>query len=133
MKPNYIPTSDSPEDVYLRRAIIVERLSRLIGKTLSCDAFSGKQVEVHCASVDETATRASQRYLSTLAALRLPEALKKAQIVNVDQAHSNKQRKMGFVKIYILIANLPEIGKIKIVVGERKNKRIVHYCITQKK
>mgnify|MGYP003298757626 CR=1 FL=1 len=133
MKPNYIPTSDSPEDVYLRRAIIVERLSRLIGKTLSCAAFPGKQVEVNGASIDETATRASRRYLSTLAALRLPEALKKAQIVNVDQTHSNKQRKMGFVKIYILRTALQEIGNVKIVVGERKNKRIVHYCITQKK
>ena len=32
-----------------------------------------------------------------------------------------------------LKATLENIGDVKIIVGERNNKRIIHYCITKKK
>lgn len=133
MNRNQIPTGDSKEDVYIRRAIIVERLYPLKGKSVPCGAFKGKNVEFHFNSIDETAARAAQRYESTLAALRVVEALKFSSLVKTDKPHSNKQRKMEFTKVHELSAFLKNIGEVKIIVGERKNKRIIHYCITKKK
>ena len=128
-----IPTGDSREDVYVRRAIIVERLYPLKGKSVPCGAFNGKNVEFLFDSIDETATRASQRYESTLAALRIVEALEKSVLIKTDSPHSNKQRKMKFIKIHELASALKGIGNVKIIVGERANKKIIHYCITKKK
>ena len=127
-----IPTGNGKEDVYIRRAIIVERLAPLIGTSVPCRAFKGKRVEFVFASIDETATRAAQRYESTLAALRIVEALKQAVLIKSDNPHSQKQRKMGFVKIYELSAHLKSVGNVKIIIGEKRSTRIIHYCITKK-
>ena len=126
----HIPKGTSKEDVYLRRAIIVERLYPMLGKSVPCRAFGARKVEFLYDSIDETATRASRRYESTLAALRVVEALRNAKIVRYGNPHSQKQRKMKFIKMYELQANLKGIGRVKIVVGERKTKRVLHYSIT---
>lgn len=126
----HIPKGTSKEDVYLRRAIIVERLAHLIGSSVPCRAFGARKVEFLFASIDETATRASRRYESTLAALRVVEALRDAKMVRSDTPRSEKQKKMRFIKMYELRANLKGIGNVKIIVGERKGKRILHYSIT---
>ena len=76
-----IPTGNSRDVVYIRRAIIVETLSPLIGTSVPCGAFKGKSVEILYNSVDETATRASQRYESTLAAIRLVENLHWSRLI----------------------------------------------------
>lgn len=131
-KPHSIPTGTSKEDVYIRRAIIVERLAPLIGTSVPCRAFKGKRVEFVFASIDETATHAAKQYTSTLAALRVVEALRQAICVKTDKPHSQKQRKMGFGKIYELSAHLNSVGNVKIIVGEKRSARIIHYCITKK-
>lgn len=128
-----IPTGDSKEDVYVRRVIIVESLYPLNGKSVPCGAFKGKKVEFLFNSIDETAARTARRYESTLAALRVVEALKISSLVKTDEPHSNKQRKMEFTKVHELSAFLENIGEVKIIIGERRNKRIIHYCITKKK
>ena len=127
-----IPTGSSREEVYIRRAIIVEELSPLIGTSIPCGAFGGKCVEILYNSVDETATRASQRYESTLAAMRLVEALRKSSLIGVDIPKNKQKKKMYFIKIYELRATLTNLGEVKIIVGERNNKRMIHYCITKK-
>ena len=40
---------------------------------------------------------------------------------------------MKFIKIHELASALKGIGNVKIIVGERANKKIIHYCITKKK
>ena len=127
-----IPKGDNREDVYIRRAIIVERLAPLIGTSVPCPAFQGKKVEFLFDSIDETATRASKHYESTLAALRVIEALKKAALAKTDAPHSNKQKKMRFKKVHELQSKLSGLGSVKIIVGERNNGLIIHYCITKK-
>ena len=127
-----IPTGISREEVYIRRAIIVETLSPLIGTSVPCGAFKGKSVGRLYNSVDETATRASQRYESTLAAIRLVEALRESSLVRIDIPKDKQKKKMYFVKIYELKATLTNLGEVKIIVGERNNKRMIHYCITKK-
>ncbi len=128
---NKIPAGISKEDVYIRRAIIVERLAPLIGKGFPCRAFKQSRVEFVFASIDETATHAAKRYESTLAALRIVEALRNAILVNTTNPHSNRQRKMNFVKVHELNSILDGIGEVKIFVGERKNMRILQYSITK--
>lgn len=132
MPRNQIPTGDTKEDVYIRRAVIVERLAPLIGTGVPCRAFGGRRVEFVFASIDETATHAAKTYKSTLAALRITEALKNAALVDTTEPHSNRQRKMGFKKVHTLNGPLSGIGSVKIVVGEKGNARIIHYCITKK-
>ena len=39
---------------------------------------------------------------------------------------------MYFTMIYELRATLTNLGEVKIIVGERNNKRMIHYCITKK-
>ena len=80
-----------------------------------------------------TATRAAQRYESTLAALRIVEAIEKSSFVKIDNPNAKQKKKMYFVKIYELKATLTDLGDVKIIVGEKNNKRIIHYCITHKK
>lgn len=63
-----IPTGSSREEVYIRRAIIVEELSPLIGTSVPCGMY--------------------------------------------------------FTKIYELRATLTNLGEVKIIVGERNNKRV---------
>ena len=133
MKNKDIPIGRCREDVYARRTIIVESLSPLIGTSVPCGAFSGQGVEILYNSVDETATRAAQRFESTLAALRIVEALEKSSLVKTDIPNTKQKKKMYFVKIYELKATLADLGDVKIIVGERNNKRIIHYCITHKK
>ena len=133
MENKHIPIGSCREDVYIRRNIIVEALSPLIGMSIPCGAFSGKGVEILYNSVDETATRAAQRYESTLAALRIVEALEKSSFVKNDIPNTKQKKKMYFTKIYELKATLTDLGDVKIIVGERNNKRIIHYCITCKK
>lgn len=128
-----IPKGDNKEDVYTRRGIIIKRLAPLIGTSVPCAAFSPKKVKIVFASIDETATRAAKRYESTLAALHIVEALKKALLIKTDLPHSKKQQKMKFIKMHELRTELPKIGVVKIMVGERSQKKYVHYCITQKK
>ena len=133
MKDKQIPLGNCREDVYIRRTIIFESLSHLIGKRIPCSAFHGKEVEIIYNSVDETATRASQRYESTLAALRIVETIEKSSLVKTDIPNTKQKKKMYFTKIYELKATLTDLGDVKIIVGERNNKRIIHYCITCKK
>ena len=133
MSLDYIPTGSCREDVYIRRDIIVKYLSPLIGKSIPCNAFNGKDVEILFHSVDETATRASQRYESTLAALRLEEALRHSSFVKTDLPNHKQKKKMYFSKMHELVATLENLGDVKIIVGDRNNKRIIHYCITKKK
>lgn len=127
-----IPKGDSEVDVYKRNEIIIECLLPLINESVDCKAFHNDKVKFEFRSIDETANHAAKRYESTLAALRIEEALNNAVFVRRDVPKSQKQKKMGFTKIYELVSDLEDIGEVKIIVGERKNKKIIHYCITKK-
>jgi hypothetical protein len=39
---------------------------------------------------------------------------------------------MRFNEIVELAAELKDIGMVKIIIGQRRNKKYVHYCITKK-
>ena len=75
---------------------------------------------------------ASKKYESTLAALNVTKAISNAAYIRRDKPHSKKQIKMRFNEIVELSAELKDIGCVKIIVGQRRNKKYVHYCITKK-
>ena len=127
-----IPTGNNEYDVNKRNEIIIECLLPLINEYVDCKAFAKDKVKFEFRSIDETASHAAKRYESTLEALRIEEALRDASFVRRDVPKSKKQKKMGFTKIYELEAVLDDLGKVKIIVGERKSKMIIHYCITKK-
>lgn len=126
-----IPTGEDKESVYLRRQIIIDKLIPLIGKSFPCKAFGTRKVDMLFDSVDETATRGARRYESTLAALRVVEALRNAEIVGQSNPSSSKQKRMRFKKVYELHSSLKGIGDVKIIIGELGSKRVIHYCITK--
>ncbi len=128
-----IPKGSDKDSIYKRREIIVENLEILIGQKFSCKAFGSRLVEFNFYSVDETAMQASQNYESTMAALEVVKALKSAWLVKTSLPVSSKQKKRKFKRIYELASVLKKIGKVKIIIGERNNKRIFHYCITKKR
>lgn len=133
MKKVNIPHGTDKDSVYARKEIIGTMLARLIGTSVPCPALGeGKKVEFLFKSIDETATRAAKSYESTCGALRVVEAIKKATYVKEDIPRSRNQEKMNFIKVHELKAILSNIGEVKIIVGERKNTRILHYCITKK-
>ncbi len=127
-----IPKGTDKESVYVRNAIIVSELIRLKGTGVPCSAL-GKDVEFVSDSIRETAVHASKNYYSTLAALRVVEAIGKAKYVKEDKPKQGKQTAMKFVKTHQLKTFLSGVGEVKMIVGERNNKRIFHYCITAKK
>ena len=55
------------------------------------------------------------------------------KLIGKTPAASQRQKKMNMKTIYELSARLPHIGEVKIIVGERASKRILHYCITKKR
>ena len=129
-----IPRGEEKEDVYKRKEILIRELLPLIGTKVKCPALNNRDVEFIFYSIDETATRAARRYQSTLVALHVKEAIKVAKFVKTDTPKDNKQKnKMKFQKMYELKGTLKEVGEYKLMVGEKKNKRVLHYCITSKR
>lgn len=127
-----IPKGITKEEVYERRAIIIDKLQHLIGTSIRCKALKNQLVHFDFYSIDETATHASKKYESTLAALNVTKAISNAVYIRRDKPHSKNQIKMRFKEIVELSAELKNIGIVKIIVGQRRNKKFVHYCITKK-
>jgi hypothetical protein len=127
-----IPKGITKEEVYERRTIIIEELQHLIGTAVRCKALKNQLVHFDFYSIDETATHASKKYESTLAALNVTKAISNAVYIRRDRPHSKNQIKMRFNEIVELAAELKDIGIVKIIIGQRRNKKYVHYCITKK-
>ena len=99
-----IPKGITKEEVYERRAIIIEELQHLIGTAVRCKALKNQLVHFDFYSIDETATHASKKYESTLAALNVTKAISNAVYIRRDKPHSKNQIKMRFNEIVELAA-----------------------------
>jgi hypothetical protein len=127
-----IPKGISKEEVYERRAIIIDKLQHLIGTSIRCKALKNQLVHFDFYSIDETATHASKKYESTLAALNVTKAISNAVYIKRSRPESRKQHKRGFEEMIELSSKLTDIGYVKIMIGQKKNKKLMHYCITKK-
>lgn len=127
-----IPKGITNEEVYERRAIIIDKLQHLIGTSIRCKALKNQLVHFDFYSIDETATHASKKYESTLAALNVTKAISNAVYIKRSRPESRKQHKRGFEEMIELSSKLIDIGYVKIMIEQKKNKKLMHYCITKK-
>lgn len=124
-----IPKGNCKKAILARREIIKRDMQPLLYKKLPCNAKGIKKVVVVKKSISETAQHASKSKASTRAALRLPEALKKAHFVCSQKIHGHQQRSMKIKDVKICKSKLAGIGIVKLTIGKRE-KDYVHYCIT---
>lgn len=128
-----IPTTDLPEDVVARRAIISAFYNDWKQKNplqrkfnLSLNEF----INIRFVSITETCTHASRTYLSTLAVLQLDAILTNAVRKKTVHAKNNGNQK-PFDKMIIMEYQCVGIGLVKMTVGVRRgNHEKVQYCIT---
>lgn len=121
-----------PKTINERRAFLEEELTPLVGVKIECPGLENRLVEFTKESIKETAVQASQSKESTHVALYIVKAIQVAKFVKETPPKSNKQKKLRFQKIYILKGRVA-VGGFKLTVGVRRNKRILHYCITNGK
>lgn len=128
-----IPTSDSPEDVIVRRGIISSFYHEWKETHPSMRMFNlslKEYINIRFVSITETCTHASRTYLSTLAVLQLDAILTNARKVKTVKAKDNGNQK-PFEKMIIMEYECVGIGKVKMTVGiRRRTHEKVQYCIT---
>ena len=132
---NGIALGDATEDKKARKKFIKEFYRNWGMLNPTKQVFNNSlndYISVKHISVEETAGQASIRYKSTLAILFLSEILENAtQKGNPRNSDPTKDNQKRFEKIIIMEYVKPEFGKIKLIVGIRRNtKEKVQYCIT---
>ncbi len=132
MKDLQIPKGTKPEDVKKRCQIIKSQLKKLKGKTIICPCLGNVPVDISARSIDEISTHAAKKYSSTLAALDIKNAIKKARFFRMHIPKDNmQQRKMGFLFLYVLKCESSNGETIKITIGVRERPiKFLQYCIT---
>ena len=132
--PEDIPTGDSVEDRRSRQKIIFSFYKHWRETHPEMRMFNdnlGEWIYVRHISVDETAGHASLTYLSTLAVLQLDTIMRDAVYVGEKAARSGTKNQKQFTKMIQLRHTLPGIGRVRLMVGVKKqDKTKVQYCIT---
>lgn len=122
---------DIPLTITERRTFLKKALQKFRGKSFICPALSNAEVWVTSNSIREIAEHASKRAASTKAALYLDKAIKNATFLKTDTPKAGSQAtKFKFVELYILSAEIKNIGKAKLTVGAKKSGKKIQYCIT---
>jgi len=132
---NGIATGSSPEDMKNRKRyitdfyanwIIANQTKRVYNKSLN------NFVEVRFLSIQETASKAAIRYKSTIAVTYLTEILENAVTIGEPQVpKKDNVKQKRFSKIYIMVYEKEDFGKIKLTVGElRGSGQNIQYCVT---
>lgn len=132
--PEDIPTGDSVEDRRARQKIIFSFYRHWRETHPEMRMFNdslGDWIYVRHISVDETAGHASLTYLSTLAVLQLDTIMRDAVYVGEKAARSVNKNQKQFTKMIQLRHTLPGIGRVRLMVGVKKQDGTkVQYCIT---
>lgn len=132
--PEDIPTGDSVEDRRARQKIIFSFYRHWRETHPEMRMFNdslGDWIYVRHISVDETAGHASLTYLSTLAVLQLDTIMRDAVYVGEKAARSGTMNQKQFTKMIQLKHTLPGIGRVRLMVGVKKQDGAkVQYCIT---
>jgi len=138
---NGIATGNNKEDKKQRKQFIVDfygkwivanPTKRLYNKSL--EAF----IDVRFLSLEETAGHASLKYKSTVAVTFLSEIIENAIApkdkngnIITEMPRPNVKNQSRFSKIYIMMYEKAEFGKIKLTVGElRGSGQKIQYCVT---
>ena len=135
------PIGNEKEDYQARKKFIVNFYSNWIAINTTKHVFNkslSSFIEVKHLSINETAGKAAFNYKSTLAVTFLTEILenakakkdKKGDLV-FDKPKEKVKNQERFSKIFTMVYEKSDFGKIKLTVGElRGSRQRVQYCIT---
>lgn len=120
-----------PETKQERRRFIKVQLANCVGRKYYSRALDC-YVLVTDKSVEETAYQAAITKKATKLALRLPEVIKEATILDLHlpPKPGRQTKRMKFVRIGNLLASIPRVGKAKLTIGYLINGDCIEYAIT---
>lgn len=120
-----------PETKQERRRFIKLQLANCVGRKYYCRALDC-YVLVTDKSVEETAYQAAITKNATKLALRLPEVIREATILDLHlpPKPGRQTKRMKFVRIGNLYASIPRVGKAKLTIGYLINGDCIEYAIT---
>ena len=136
-----IAINNTPKDKKQRKQFIIEFYGKWIAKNpekrlynKSLEAF----IEVRFLSIEETAGHASASYKSTLSVTFLSEVIENAIVqkdkkgnIIADTPKPNVKNQRRFSKIYVMVYEKANFGKIKLTVGElRGSGQNIQYCVS---
>ena len=106
-------------------------LQKYLNKTFYCKVL-GVPIKVDKNSIKETAFNASLSRKSTKVAMHLPYIVRNAHVIELNLPTESKTQKTTFYfkNIAILRCNVPRVGIAKLVIGCRKNGKVLEYSIT---
>lgn len=120
-----------PDTIQERRRFLKQHLSKHTNNSYYCRALDC-YVLVTDKSIEETAYQAAVSKNATKLALRLPEVIKEATILDLHlpPKPGRQTKRMKFVRIGNLLASIPRIGKAKLTIGYLVNGNCIEYAIT---
>lgn len=120
-----------PDTKQERRRFLKQQLAHCVGKKYYCRALDC-YVLVTDKSIEETAYQAAITTKATKLALRLPEVIREAVILDLHlpPKPGRQTKRMKFIRIGNLLASIPRIGKAKLTIGYLINGDCIEYAIT---
>ena len=121
-----------PDTKQERRRFIKEHLSQYQDKSFYCRALDCN-VKVTDKSIEETAFQAAISKQATKLAIQLPQVIRNASIleIHLPPKIGRQTKRMKFIEIANLLANIPRIGMAKLTVGYIKKGECIEYAITE--
>jgi len=81
-------------------------------------------IHIRFESINETVNKAARAYQSTIAMFQLTDILQKAKVTGYEKPKQNKNQSKYTQMIVMQLEN------VKMIVGVRKDKKKIQYCIT---
>ena len=122
-----IPKGSRKEDLKVREDIINEIYRKWYDSNPNKCAYNTHLkdfIHVRFESINETVNKAARTYQSTISMFQLTDILQKAKIAGYEKPKQNKNQSKYTQMIVIQWENA------KLVVGVRKDKKKIQYCIT---
>ena len=119
IRPEDIPSGDSPEDRRIRNRLIRLFYLQWLNKHREKKVFNKSLndfIYVKYVSINETAGHASLRYLSTLAVLQLDAILPNAVLKSSKPIKQNTRNQKSFKKMLVMEYTCPGIGLVRLTV-----------------
>jgi len=125
-----IPKGMQKEDLKAREKIISEIYRKWFDINPEKNVYNPNLkdfIHIRFESVNETVNKAARSFQSTIAMLQLSDILQKAKVVGYEKPKQNKNQSKYTQMIMMQREN------VKLVVGVRKDKKKIQYCITANK
>lgn len=121
-----------PETIQERRRFLKLKLAHCVNRKYYCRALDC-YILVTDKSIEETAYQASISRNATKLALRLPDVIKEAAILDLHlpPKPGRQTKRMKFVRLGNLLASIPRVGKAKLTIGYLINGDCIEYAITE--